>query len=704
MRGDTAIRRNRRRLAVATLCSVALCCAAASQVLEAELRRIGPPPLLAAEDVSTVVLDRNGHLLRPFTTKHGRWRLPVKQTDVDQKYLKLLFAFEDRRFYSHGGIDLWAVLRAAGQFVLNGRIVSGASTLTMQVARLLDQRHERSALGKWHQMLRAIQLERRLNKAQILDLYLRLAPFGGNVEGVRAASLAYFGKEPRRLSLGQAALLVALPQSPEVRRPDRANNLAREARRRVLERAMIAGIVSQADFQRAINEKLPAKRIAFPKLAPHLSEAEHALFAASKVHRLTIDRKLQAALEPLVKRHARALGKRLSAAILVVDHRTGEVKAHVGSSDYFDRERFGGIDMVQAVRSPGSTLKPFIYGMAFDAGMAHPETFIEDRPTRFGAYKPKNFDQDFRGTVTVREALARSLNIPAVKVLDRVGPGRFLGALDKAGVKTVLPADTEPSLAVALGGVGITLRDLTELFATLARGGEPITVSHRLAETKNQVYGFRQRRFLSARAAYYLTDILRDAPPPPNAKAGRIAFKTGTSYGYRDAWAIGFDGHYTVGVWVGRPDMTSTPGLLGRTAAAPILFDAFALIGPRRTPFRAAPREAIRVSSGADLPPPLKRFDKDQRLSVGKQYIDRPVAIAFPPDRSEVEVVPEGAVLLKADGGVLPLTWLVDGAPVGVSRDRRRLFWRPVGDGFAKVSVIDAAGRVDRVTVRLTTD
>ncbi|MGI9475164.1 MAG: penicillin-binding protein 1C [Hyphomicrobiaceae bacterium] len=701
----TSRRRNRFRLAAASLLAVGLCVAAAHQVLQSELQRIGPPPLAMAEDLSTVVLDRNDALLRAFTTAQGRWRLPVTHTEVDPHYLQMLLEFEDRRFYRHGGVDLLAVARAGLQFLWHGRIVSGASTLTMQTARLLEQRHERTAGGKMRQMLRAIQLERRLTKQQILDLYLRLAPFGGNVEGVRAASLAYFGKEPRRLSLGQAALLVALPQSPEARRPDLEGNSAGVARRRVLQRARNAGLISQAAFLRANQETLPTGRIAFPKLAPHLGEAMLEHDSARKVHNLTIDRRLQSALQRLAGRHARALGERLSAAILVVDHTSGEVRAHVGSAGYLDAERFGGIDMVHAVRSPGSALKPIIYGLAFDMGIAHPETLIDDRPTRFGAYRPKNFDDTFRGTVTIRDALARSLNIPAVKVLDQIGPGRFLGRLGKAGVGTTLPVDTEPSLAVALGGIGMTLRDLTAVFATIARGGTPVALTHRRSTpgSVQTVADVRKpQRLLSARAAHYLTDILRDAPPPPNARTGQIAFKTGTSYGYRDAWAVGFDGNHTIGVWVGRPDMTSTPGLLGRTAAAPILFDAFARVSTRRVPFREAPDAVIKVAAGVDLPPPLRRFEKDLRLNIGGRYIDRPLAIAFPPDRSEVAIEPQGAMLLKADGGVLPLTWLVDGAPVGISRDRRRMLWRPTGSGFAKVAVIDAKGRVDRVTVRLT--
>lgn len=704
-------RRNRLKLAGASVAAVALTVVAAGQVLEAELRRIGPPPLGMAEDLSTVVLDRNDRLLRAFTTDEGRWRLPVAHGDVDPRYLELLFAFEDRRFYQHGGVDALAVLRAGLQVLWHGRIVSGASTLTMQVARLIDQRHGRTARGKLDQMLRAIQLERRLNKAQILDLYLRLAPFGGNLEGVRAASLAYFGKEPRRLSLGQAALLVALPQSPEARRPDLRGNSARGARKRVLERARDAGLISTAAYRRAADETLPTARIAFPMLAPHLGEGEWQTTRQSvsprKVHRLTIDRRLQSSLQNLAARHARAFGPRLSAAILVVEHETGKVRAHVGSAGFLDSDRFGAIDMVQAVRSPGSALKPVIYGLAFDAGLAHPETLIEDRPTRFGAYRPENFDDTFRGTVTIREALARSLNIPAVKVLDRLGPGRFLGALAKAGVTATLPPETEPSLAVALGGIGVTLRDLTAIFAATARGGQPVAIAHRRAPTQGGTMppaSPRPKRLLSTHAAHHLTDILRDAPPPPNARAGRIAFKTGTSYGYRDAWAVGYDGRHTIGVWIGRPDMVSTPGLLGRTAAAPILFDAFARISARRAPFREAPRGIVTVSSSAGLPPPLKRFEKDLRLNTGGPYIDRPVTIAFPPDLAEVAVESQGAMLLKAEGGVLPLTWLIDGAPVGISRDRRRLLWRPEGRGFAKVSVIDAKGRVDRVTVRLMGD
>ena len=669
------------------------------------MEALGPPPLERADRLSVTVVDRNDNLLRAFTTPEGRWRLPVTVDAVDQRYLDLLFNFEDRRFYEHGGIDVLAMARAGWQLVAHQRIVSGASTLTMQVARLLDGEHIRTASGKWWQSIRALQLEEQLSKAEILELYLRLAPFGGNIEGVRAASLAYFGKEPRRLSVGEAALLVALPQSPEVRRPDRAPDAARRARDRVLERAVEGGVIKEIEAERARQEIVPNARRDFPKLAPHLSETETAQFPQQKLHRLTIERDLQGQLETLAYQHARALGQRLTAAMLVVDHRSGEVLAHVGSSDYLDKSRLGPIDMVNAIRSPGSTLKPMIYGLTFEAGLAHPETLIEDRPTRFGLYNPKNFDEDFRGAVTIRDALAHSLNIPAVKALNAVGPARLVSRMSRVGLAPVLPNDEEPTLAIALGGIGLSLRDLSAIYAGLARGGEAVTLMHRREAEGRLALPARQiaaeRRLLSQTAAWYVTDILKDAPPPANTIGGRIAYKTGTSYGYRDAWAIGYDGQHTIAVWVGRPDGASTPGMTGRTAAAPILFDAFQRVGQSRAPLASAPPGALCVA-GADLPPPLKRFNEPGEDRQASGHLEPPVLISFPPDRSELEVdAADDVVQLKAEGGVLPLTWMVDGAPIASEGHRRDVTWQPDGRGFVRLTVTDAKGRVDRVTVRL---
>ncbi|MFA5949128.1 MAG: penicillin-binding protein 1C [Hyphomicrobium sp.] len=673
--------------------------------LQLAVARLDPLPLADANQSSVTVLDRENRLLRAFTTTDGRWRLPVEVGEVDPHYLAILMAYEDKRFYEHGGVDYLAYARAGYLLARHGRLLSGGSTLTMQVARLLEGKHERTGLGKLRQIVRAKQLEAYLTKTEILKLYLRLAPFGGNIEGVRAASLAYFGKEPRHLSPAEAALLVALPQSPERRRPDRNIDAARRARNHVLDRAVEKGVLLPAEAERAKSERVPTARLEFPKLAPHLSETEVAANPARPVHRLTLDRNLQAALETLAAEQTKLLGQKLSAAIMAVDSTTGEVLAHVGSADYLDQSRWGGIDMTAAVRSPGSTLKPFIYGLAFEGGLAHPETLIEDRPTRFGTYTPENFDEEFHGTVTIRQALGNSLNVPAVKVLSAVGPGKLVGRFRRAGISPKFPAEAEPSLAIALGGIGLSMRDLVSLYAGLAQGGEPVKLSwSRDTEAeKLSASDAKRRRLLSPVAAWYVTDILREAPPPPNMKGGQIAYKTGTSYGYRDAWAIGYDGKYTIAVWVGRPDAASTPGLMGRLSAAPILFDAFTRISERRAPFRPAVAGVVNAT-GATLPPPLKRFREAGEETAGNgPFIEQPVLISFPPDRSELDVAErdDEPLVLKAEGGALPLTWLVDGTPLTSEPNRRGITWKPDSRGFVKLSVVDAKGRADRVTVRL---
>jgi penicillin-binding protein 1C len=692
------------RSARRALLVVALLVCTAIVALGVIWQRMPPLSLARAEALSVTVLDRNDRLLRAYTTTDGRWRLPAEAKDVDPRYLAMLMAFEDRRFRTHRGVDPYAIGRAAWLLVRHGRIVSGGSTLTMQVARLLQGEHERSGAGKIRQALRALQLERKLSKDAILAIYLRLAPFGGNLEGARAAALAYFGKEPRRLSLAEAALLVALPQSPELRRPDRFPEAARRARNRVLAHAVSRGVIPSEDATRAMAERIPTARREFPMLAPHLADTEVEQNKTRLVHRLTIDAGTQANLEQLTREHIATLGGRLSAALIALDHRTGEVVAHVGSPGYLDADRFGAVDMTSAVRSPGSTLKPLIYGLAFEAGLAHPETLIEDRPTRFGAYVPKNFDQDWHGTVTIRMALAQSLNIPAVKVLDALGAPKLFGRLAGVGISPVLPKGAEPSLAIALGGLGLKLSDLATLYAGLARGGEPIALQYHRDGTGAKPTAANPR-LLSPVAVWYVSDILRNAPAPANAKPGQIAYKTGTSYGFRDAWAVGYDGRHTVAVWVGRPDGAATPGLAGRTAAAPLLFDAFARLATRRTPLPSAPSGAITVA-GTDLPPPLKRFReaKDEpAAAVAGAYLEPPVQIAFPPDRSELDAEDgEGAgIIVKAEGGALPLTWLVDGVPIDTDPSRREAELPAAARGFLKLSVIDARGRADRVTIRL---
>jgi penicillin-binding protein 1C len=659
---------------------------------------LGPVPLGQNLQFSEQVLDRNGRLLRAYATKDGRWRLPATVADVDPRFFDVLFAYEDKRFRSHHGVDPLALGRAAFQLVTHGRILSGGSTLTMQVARLLEPRQERTFSAKMRQVVRAIEIERVLSKDQVLALYLELAPYGGNIEGIRAASLAYFGKEPKHLTLGEAALLVALPQSPEERRPDRSPAVARAARNRVLDRFAATGKVPADEIALAKAEPVPATRRPMPMLAPHAADQARLLTPTGRETRLTIDADLQNNLEALARERQRTLAASLdpavSLAIFVVDNATGEVLAHVGAPAYFDNRRAGQIDMTQAQRSPGSTLKPFIYGMGFEDGFIHPETLIEDRPASYGAYAPKDFDYAFRGTVSVREALQFSLNVPAIAVLDRVGPSRLAARLAQAGATLTLPQGQAPGLAIGLGGEGIKLSDLVMLYSGIARQGTVLPLRERADGPPPQA-----RLLLDRVAAWYVSNVLLGAPPPENGVAGRIAFKTGTSYGYRDAWAIGFDGKHTIGVWVGRPDGAPVPGLIGREAAAPILFDAFARTGTIVS--LPSPPAGVLVASNAKLPPPLRRFQPGRLAGDTSRP---PLHIIFPPDGAMLDLSTTAGkpdpVALKVTGAVAPLTVLVNGAPVG-NEGRQSLFFDPGGPGFSRVTVIDASGASDSIIVRL---
>jgi penicillin-binding protein 1C len=687
-------RRLRSSLAAASIAAVAVVSASVYFTYS-----LGPPPLGDELAFSTLVVDREDRLLRPYTTPDGRWRLPATRGHVDPRFLTLLLAYEDKRFNSHHGVDPLALGRASAQLITSGRIVSGASTISMQVARLLEPRAGRSFAAKLRQMVRAVEIERKLSKDEILALYLSLAPYGGNLEGVRAASLAYFGKEPRRLTLGEAAMLVALPQSPEQRRPDRSIEAARSARDRVLDRAAAAGIVPPDEVARAKLEPVPDGRRPMPMLAPHAADAAVAAAPDRNRHRLTIDAALQRDLEELARERARALGPDISVAILAVNHMSGEVLARVASADFLDSRRAGHVDMTSAVRSPGSTLKPFIYGLGFEDGLIHPDTLIEDRPVRFGGYAPENFDLGFQGTVTVRRALQLSLNVPAVAVLDKVGSSRFTARLEQAGGSLLLPPGEVPGLAMGLGGVGVKLHDLVALYAGLARLGTTVALSERVGDGAAAA---TSRRLLDPAAAWYVGNILVGTPPPENAAGGRIAFKTGTSYGYRDAWAVGFDGKRTIGVWVGRPDGAPVPGLVGRGAAAPILFDAFARTGKLPAPLPQAPKGALIAATGK-LPPPLQRF-RPGPLAGGSA--EPQLRIMFPPNGARLELAGDGSgkpepIALKVTGGSGPLTVLVNGLPVAATPGRRTLFFEPEGPGFVRLTVMDANGSTDSVVVRL---
>lgn len=646
------------------------------------------PPL--GVSTSTQVLDRNGALLRAYTVADGRWRLAVSPDEVDPTFTAALMAYEDKRFFQHSGVDLRALARAAAQALRNGRVVSGGSTLTMQVARLLEEGSTGEVSGKLRQIRVALALERRLTKPEILGLYLLLAPYGGNLEGLRAATLSYFGKEPRRLTLAEIALLVAIPQSPESRRPDRHLARATAGRDRVLARAERDGLIDADQAKAARSELVPASRKPFAAFAPHLSDRARAENPTALTHRLTVDRTLQAALETLAADVVASQGDRLQIALVVADHRSGEVLASVGSSAFANDARAGFVDMTQALRSPGSTLKPLVYGLAFDEGLAHPETLLEDRPTDFSGYRPQNFDRQFRGTIRAREALQQSLNIPVVLLTEALGPARLLAALDKAGVRYDMPPG-QPGLAIALGGIGVSLQDMVQLYGGIARGGVALPLRWRLEASNAE-----GQRVLAQTSAWFVGDILAGLAPPPGAPQNRLAYKTGTSYGHRDAWAIGYDGHHVIGVWMGRPDGTPVPGAFGADLAAPVLFQAFSRLKPTLDPQPPAPRATLLVAN-AQLPQPLQRFRS--RSAAFDDGADAP-AVAFPPDGAEVELLPDG-LLARVEGGTAPFIWLANGTPVAVSPRDRAVMLPGLGQGFVTLSVIDATGRSARTTVRL---
>ncbi len=661
--------------------------------------RAYPPPLENATRVSREVLDADGELLRAFATPQGRWRLKTSVEDIDPRFLAMLIGYEDRRFYEHGGIDPFAIGRAAFQLLTNGRIVSGASTLSMQVARLIEPREMRSFSAKLLQLARAIQIERRLDKKAILELYLTHAPYGGNLEGVRAASLAWFGKEPKRLTVAEAALLVALPQSPETRRPDRHPKEALAARERVLTRPAVAEMTGEGEAERASHDAMPRQRLQLPAYAAHLAEAAIRKQPGAEEYRTTLKRGIQKELEEVAREASSKLAPKVSLAMVMADVTTGEIVAEVGSADYFDAGRSGWIDMTRVLRSPGSTLKPFIYGLAFEQGLVSQETMIEDRPADFFGYRPKNFDMTYQGDVTVRQALQLSLNVPAVRLLDAVGPSRLMIRFRRSDVRPVLPANEAPGLAIGLGGVGITLKDLVQSYAALANGGQPVRVGNGIDERPGLL---DNEPMLERQAIWNVTDVLSDVLPPTGSRKLGIAYKTGTSYGYRDAWSIGYDGRYVLGVWVGRPDNGAVPGIAGYQTAAPILFDAFSRSGVPFTPHPSPPPGALRLAQ-SDLPIGQRRFAVTASGLVRSSSRETAPQIVYPPEGAKVDL---GALsgeisplVLKLQGGRPPFRWLANGRPLDALSRRRTNEWVPEGAGFSTLTVIDSVGRAATVRV-----
>ncbi len=698
-----------------------------------------PLPLPFAQNDSDqfakVIVAQDGTPVRAFADKQGVWRYPVSMKDVSPRYIDTLLAYEDRWFWLHPGVNPLSMLRAAGQNFINGRIISGGSTLTMQVARIIDP-HSRTIAGKLKQVFRALQLEWHYSKAEILTMYLNSAPFGGPIEGVQAASFAYLSKSAKELSLAEAALLSVLPQSPTRFRPDRHPQRATKARNKVLDRLHSFGYINKEEVEDAKLEIVVPQLNASPMLAPILARRLKHKVQQDKPLKTTIDVSLQANLESLVKDYSQQLSKKSSAAVLVVNHHTMEVKAYVASADFHDQQRYGQVDMIRAIRSPGSTLKPFLYAMALDQGLISSHSMLIDKAINISGYKPENFNRTFSGMVSMSEALQRSLNVPAVQVLQFLGPGYFHAKLENAGLRLRMPVGSHPNLSMILGGAGTRLEELVSAYSAFSRGGKAgqliFTRDSTTANVKiNETY------LMSPGAAWIIHDILSKIPYRNRLSAminqnsmhnnSLLAWKTGTSYGFRDAWAIGMTADYTIGIWTGRPDGTPVPGHYGAQTAVPLLKSVsqnlsvsadFKLSESKRISRpTSVTQQSICWPSGELAQQTDPALCKKTQLSWILDDTIPPVLAAKPDlqtifDELKITSIANGShikkpqginndltINLQAQGGAGELYWFVNGKAVNTLATRAVLSYTFEKGGEYQINAIDRVGQSHQVTL-----
>jgi penicillin-binding protein 1C len=537
--------------------------------------------------------DRNDQLLQVLISDDYFFRLSVDIDELPPLLIDSLLLQEDQYFYQHPGVNPLAIGRAMFANLTNGRVVSGASTLSMQLARMLERR-PRTIQAKLIEMFRALQLESRLTKSEILETYLSIAPYGGNLEGINAATYAYFGKPAKQLSPAQIALLVVLPKSPNATRPDRFPKNAELKRNELLARMFDAQLISEDTFERAIDEPVPTQRLSFPSLVPHLAWQLKRQHPEQTDFHTSLDHNIQIRSERIVQQYIAGLYDRgiHNASVVVLDTKTHAVRALLGSADYFDAENEGANNGAVALRSPGSTLKPFLYGLAMDEGLIAEKTMLPDIPLTVAGYSPRNYSKTFRGQVTVREALVDSLNVVAVRLSQQMGIEKLYDLLRQGGISSLdQPADYY-GLPLVLGGVELSLLELTNLYAALANYGEyrPFRFTQQTDEESSAV------PLLSEEAAWLIGDILTDVERPDfpsiwqySKSRPTLAWKTGTSYGHQDAWSVGYHPEYTVGVWVGNFDGSPATELSGNSAAAPLFFDIMQAIVQEPTQWFAKP-------------------------------------------------------------------------------------------------------------------
>ncbi len=527
---------------------------------------------------SVMVYGRDGDLLRAFTTEDGMWRTYTPIEEVSPMFKDALLSYEDERFYYHPGIDPFALLRAVWTNITSGRIVSGFSTITMQLARMIEPK-DRTLISKLIEMFRTVQIELSYSKDEILEFYLNIAPYGGNIEGIGSASYIYFNKPHNKLSTGEIALLVGLPNSPTQYRPDLYPENAKKQRDKVLKLINKEGVITDKQYQEALYEEIPDNRYDMPFYAPHFTDYMKLNTKEESHIYTTIDLEKQKACDELLKNHIRRLKQRgiNNGAIVVIDNETREVLAYIGSAGYFDDDNQGMVNGVVSNRSPGSALKPFVYVLSAEEGSIGTGTMLIDLPENFSGFEPQNYDKKFRGMVSASEALALSLNIPAVKLLQGLKFKNLYNKLKEGGLSTLTHPEEYYGLSLILGGLEVKLIELANLYSTLANLGY-----HENYKLRKDVKSANKRQIFSEEASFIISEMLAEdhyLSSKINWKTTlgnhKIAWKTGTSYAHRDAWSFGYDKDYTVGVWIGNFDNRESSDIVGILAATPLMFDIF---------------------------------------------------------------------------------------------------------------------------------
>lgn len=666
------------------------------------LDRMYPLTLSRYHDQSLIITDKEGEWLQVYLSQDDKRRIATTPEQVTSDYLRLLIQYEDQRFYRHQGIDWWAVIRATGQNLRAGKVVSGASTLTMQTAKLLHPR-PRTFRNKLIEAFRAWQLERQLSKTEILSMYLTLAPAGGNIEGLQAAAYYYFDKPLDKLSLGESAWLVALPQSPAKLTHPKA---AIAARNKVLKRGKENGVINQSQYQRAIAEPLVFQKIPFPRLAPHYSQQAKWYHQRQKRDTFTaktsLDKSLQTALSQALKSQLPLQHPQSNLAGGIMANTSGEWLAYVGSADFFAAARQGQVDMLTAVRSPGSALKPFISLFAFDWLHYQPQTTIDDTPIRDNAYRPSNYDTHYHGRISLGDALQRSRNVPAVRLMAAIKPDYFADKVKQQGLPLYFPVGGRPNLAVALGGVGIKGIDLTQLYRQLAN----------CAYDNQSHSGKTQATLATQLACWQVTDILRksrDGQGQVFFGAEPIAFKTGTAYGWRDRWVFAYSKDYTIVLWSGRADGQFAEQRAGAEALVPLLRQVIArLPNPPQYDSQKRPKQLI---TGKSLPARLRHVGVGQAVAASSlqstSISAMPLAanpnrlkIIAPLDGGTIDYQTGQALTLKIEGGTPPFIYLLNNDIIEQTLNRHKRYENAVSGSY-QLTVIDAQGNTASSQFRL---